>query len=201
MLTGKRSNGEFIEISPYLLFNQALNVINTYDSEEQEIKRHVIKHARKLLKSIQRKREDYANRKRVFLRKSFDDQMETLQKRLKKYQEENVEGKNSALINQTYSQLDEMEDRSKERLTEIDRQRSIQLKPIKRIAQFKVEPNGIVNGRVIPEDYLSLIDAHELKQGRFNVRVQQALGLIDFISEEVNGDNRLIVITNDIHQF
>ncbi|NMB18786.1 MAG: hypothetical protein GX984_04960, partial [Erysipelothrix sp.] len=59
----------------------------------------------------------------------------------------------------------------------------------------------IVNGRVIPEDYLSLIEAHELKQGRFNVRVQQALGLIDFISEEVNGDNRLIVITNDIHQF
>lgn len=201
MLTGKRVNGEFIQISPYVLFNQSLVVTNTYDSEEQDIKRHVIKNARKLLKSIQRKREDYANRKRVFLRKSFEDQMETLQERLKKYQEENVEGKNSALINQTYAQIDEMEDRSKERLTEIDRQRSIQLKPVKRIAQFKIEPNGIESGRVIPEDYLSMVEAHEFEQGRLNVRVQQAFGLVDLISEEADGESRLIVVTNDIHQF
>src|SRR5699024_10629386 len=126
---------------------------------------------------------------------------ETLQARLKKYQEDNLEGKNSALINQTYAQIDEMEDRSKERLTEIDRQRSIQLKPIKTIAQFKVEPNGKEYGRIIPEDYFSIIEEHELKQGRFNVRVHRAFGLVDFISEEVDGDNRLIVITNDIHQF
>lgn len=201
MLTGKRSNGEFIEISSYLLFNQALKVINTYDSEEQEIKRHVIKHARKLLRSIQRKREDYANKKRVFLRKSFEDQMETLQDRLKKYQEENVEGKNSALINQTYAQIDEMEDRSKERLTEIDRERSIQLKPVKRIAQLRVQPNGTENSRVIPEDYLEMIEDYELRQGRINVRVQQAFGLVDYISEEADGESRLIVVTDDIHRF
>ncbi|GEL78692.1 DEAD/DEAH box helicase [Tenuibacillus multivorans] len=201
MLTGRRANGEFIQLSPYLIFNQTLDVINTYDNEEQNIKRHVIDHARKLLKTIQRKREDYANRKRVFLRKSFEDQMETLQERLKKYQEGNVEGKNSALINQTYAQIDEMEDRSKERLSEIDRERSIQLKPVKRVAQFKVKPNGVGNGRVVPEDYLNLIEDYELNHGRMNVRTQPAFGLVDFISEEADGESRLIVVTDDIHSF
>ncbi|UCZ53202.1 DEAD/DEAH box helicase [Bacillus shivajii] len=201
MLTGKRVDGEFIQISPYLLFNQTLDVTNTCENEEQDIKRHVIKHARKLLKTIQRKREDYANRKRVFLRKSFEDQMETLQDRLKKYQEENVEGKNSALINQTYAQIDEMEDRSKDRLSEIDRERSIQLKPVKRIAQFKVKPNGVDNGRVVPEDYFNLIEDYEMKHGRMNVRTQPAFGLVDFMSEEADGESRLIVVTNDIHLF
>ncbi|WP_407272656.1 DEAD/DEAH box helicase [Radiobacillus sp. PE A8.2] len=200
MLTGKRSNGEFIEISPYLLFNETFDVKKTYDDEEHEIKRHVIKHARKLLRSFQRKREDYANKKRVFLRKSFEDQLDTLQERLKKYQDENVEGNNSALINQTYAQIDEMEDRSKERLTEIDRERSIQLKPVKRIAQFRVEPKGVETGRVIPEDYLTIIEEHELNKGRLNVRMQQAFGLVDFISEEADGESRLIVVTNDIHR-
>lgn len=201
MLTGKRVNGEFIQLSPYLLFNKTLDVKNTYDDEEQDIKRHVIQQARKLLRTVQRKREDYANRKRVFLRKSFEDQMETLQERLKKYQEGNEEGKNSALINQTYAQIDEMEDRSKERLSEIDRERSIQLKPVKRIAQFKVEPNGINNCRIVPEDYLTFIKDYELKQGRINIRTQPAFGLVDFISEEVDGESRLIVVTNDVYQF
>lgn len=201
ILTGKRGEGEFIQISPYILFNQSLEVLNTYNSEEQDIKRQVIIHARKLLRSIQRNREDYANRKRVFLRKSFEDQLETLEERLKKYQDENIEGKNSALINQTYAQIDEIEDRSKERLGEIDRQRSIQLKPIKRIAQFRVEPNGVDQGRVIPEDYLSMVEEYELKQGRLNVRMQQAFGLVDFISEEADGESRLIVVTEDIYQF
>lgn len=200
MLTGKRENGEFVQISPYLLFHQSLEVIKTYENEDQDIKRYVIQQARKLLKTTQRKREEYTNRKRVFLRKSFEDQMETLQERLQKYQEENIGGKNSALINQTYAQIDEMEDRSKERLNAIDRERSIQLKPVKRIAQFKVKPTNVECGRVISDDYLHVIEEYELSQGRMNVRKQPSYGLIDFISEEIDGESRLIIVTNDINQ-
>jgi superfamily II DNA or RNA helicase len=200
MLTGKRENGDFIQISPYLLFQQSLEVINTYVNDDQDIKRYVIKQARQLLKRTKRKREDYANRKRVFLRKSFENQMESLQNRLQKYQEENTDGKNSALINQTYVQIEELEDRSKERLSEIDRERSIQLKPVKRIAQFKVLPNGIDNGRIIPDDYIHIIENYEIGQGRINIRKQSALGLIDFISEETDGESRLIIVTPDIYQ-
>ncbi|MBU9710541.1 DEAD/DEAH box helicase [Evansella tamaricis] len=199
MLLAKREKGEFIHVSPYFLFRQSLDVISKYFDEEQDITRNVINQARKILKRIQRKREGYANRKRVFLRKSFDDQMGTLQDRLKKYQEENIDGKNSAIINQTYAQIDELEDRSKERLKEIDRERSIQLKPVKRIAQLKVQPNGQATERIIPEDYLPMIESYELKQGRLNVTVQPAFGLVDFISEETDGENRLILVTNDYY--
>ncbi|MBM7541297.1 hypothetical protein [Amphibacillus cookii] len=179
LMIGQRANGDFIQVSPYFFFSQSLDAMCPYVGENRDIKRHVIKHARKLLKTIQRKREDYANRKRVFLRKSFEDQMETLQERMSIYQQENVEGKNSALINQTYAQINEMEDRSKEWLSQIDRERSIQLKAVKRIAQFKIEPNGVSNGRVVPEDYLPIIEDYELQRGRLNVKVQQSFGLVD----------------------
>jgi len=201
LLTGKRENDQFIQISPYVLFSQTLEVKGKYETEEPALKKHVIQHARKLLKSIQRKREDYTNRRRVFLRKSFEDQMETLQQRLKKYQEENIDGKNSALINQTYAQIDEIEDRSKERMDEIDRQKAIQLKPIKTIAQFKMEPNDTHIARIIPGDYFDMIEAYELSQGRVNTEIKPAFGLVDFVSEEADGESRLIIVTPDIYVF
>ena len=40
-----------------------------------------------------------------------------------------------------------------------------------------------------------------MSQGRVNVRKQPSFGLIDFISEEADGESRLIVVTNDIKQF
>ncbi|MGY4691003.1 helicase-related protein [Salibacterium sp. K-3] len=200
-IIGKRENDEFIHISPYFLFNQSLEIVGTYSEEDREVHRYVIQYARKLLKVIQRKREDYANRKRVFLRKSFDEQMETLQERMHHYQNHNIDEKNRALINQTYAQIDELEDRSKERLNEIDRERSIQLKPVKRIAQFKIEPNSMISARVIPEDFFSLIESYELSRGRVNVKLRSALGLVDFTSEEVDGESRLIIATTDLYQF
>src|SRR5699024_9615290 len=158
------------------------------------IRRHVIRDARKLLRSVQRKRESYADRRKIFLRKSFEDQMTTLQDRLKKYQSENIEGKNSALINQTYAQIEEMEQRSKQRLQEIERQRSIQLQPVKRIAQFRAMPGGNETGRIIPDEYKEFIEDYELSEGRLNVRAQAAFGLVDFISEDLEGELRFIIM-------
>lgn len=201
MLTGKTKTGEYIQLSPYLLFHQSLHIIGSHKEEDKDIKSHVIQHARKQLRTTQRHREEHANRKRVFLRKSFEDQMETLQERLAKYQAENTEGKNSALINQSYAQMEEVEDRSKERLDQIDRERAIQLKPIKRLAQFRVESIDSQCSRIIPEHYLEKVTEYELGQGRLNVRPQPALGLVDFISEEADGESRLIVVTDDIYQF
>jgi secreted Zn-dependent insulinase-like peptidase len=73
------------------------------------------------------------------LRKSFEEQMNTLQERLRQYQLNNFDNRSSALINQIYSQIEDLEDRSSERLDEIERERSIQLQPIKRIAQLVKE--------------------------------------------------------------
>lgn len=73
------------------------------------------------------------------MRKSFEEQMNTLQERLRQYQLNNFDNRSSALINQIYSQIEDLEDRSSERLDEIERERSIQLQPIKRIAQLVKE--------------------------------------------------------------
>jgi secreted Zn-dependent insulinase-like peptidase len=73
------------------------------------------------------------------LRKSFEEQMNTLQERLRQYQLNNFDNRSSALINQIYSQIEDLEERSSERLDEIERERSIQLQPIKRIAQLVKE--------------------------------------------------------------
>lgn len=43
------------------------------------------------------------------------------------------------------------------------------------------------SGCVIPEDYLSIVEEYEINQSRLNVRKQAAFGLVDFISEEVDG--------------
>lgn len=73
------------------------------------------------------------------MRKSFEEQMNTLQERLRQYQLNNFDNRSSALINQIYSQIEDLEDRSSERLDEIERERNIQLQPIKRIAQLVKE--------------------------------------------------------------
>jgi SNF2 family DNA or RNA helicase len=200
IITGKLWSGSYIDVSPYILFNNEMNVVEEYPIEEEDIRRHVIKDARKLLRSVQRKRESYADRRKLFLRKSFEDQMITLQERLKKYQAENVDGKNSALINQTYAQIEEIEQRSKQRLQEIERQRSIQLQPVKRIAQFKVQPNGHETGRVIPAHYKEILEEYEYGEGRVNVRTQKAFGLVDFISENLDGELRFIIVTPNLYQ-
>src|SRR5699024_697669 len=90
ILTGKLSSEDYINISPYILFKCKMEVIEEYSEEEPDIRRHVIRDSRKLLRTAQRKREAYADRRKIFLRKSFEDQMTTLQNRLKKYQAENT---------------------------------------------------------------------------------------------------------------
>lgn len=97
--------------------------------------------------------------------------------------------------------MEEVEDRSKERLDELNRERAIQLKLIKRLAQFRVESIDSQCSRIIPEHYLEKVTEYELGQGRLNVRPQPALGLVDFISEEADGESRLIVVTDDIDTF
>ena len=140
MLLGKRESGEWIQIDPYCLFNSPFEVIDSNSAEDSSFKREAIMQARRLLQGVQMKRDDYINKKSVYLRKSFDEQMTTLQDRLLHYEQNNIDNKNSALINQTYTQIEDLEERSRERLDDIERERSIQLQPIKRIAQLILEP-------------------------------------------------------------
>jgi hypothetical protein len=83
-------------------------------------------------------------------------------------------------------------------LDEIERERSIQLQPIKRIAQLRLEPSEENNGRVIPDDVVDLVKEYEYRNGRLNIRQLKAFGLIDFTSESTNEETRFIIVTNSL---
>ncbi|MEL4029726.1 helicase-related protein [Caldifermentibacillus hisashii] len=198
ILLGKREAGESIEIDPYIIFNENFKYIDTMEKQDPSFKREAILHARKTLQNVQLKRDDYLNKKSTYLRKSFDQQMRSLQERLLQYQQNNFDNKNSALINQTYSQIDDVEERGRERLEEIERERTIQLQPIKKIAQFILEPSNIDCGRLIPDDVFDSVKQYEYNNGRLNVQKRKAFGLIDFTSEVSNDQKRYIIITNSL---
>lgn len=68
-------------------------------------------------------------------------------------------------------------------------------------SHIKIEPNETHIARIIPEDYFDMIEAYELSQGRVNTKIKPAFGLVDFVSEEADGESRLIIITPNIHVF
>lgn len=123
--------------------------------------------------------------------------MNVLQERLTNYLHDNINNKNSALINQTYTQIEDLEERSKERLDDVERERSIQLQSIKSLAQLHVEPLEKI-ARVIPVDYVEVVKAYEHSNGRLNVREKNAYGLVDFTSEETEGNTRFILLTTSL---
>lgn len=194
MLLAKRETGEFIQIDPYFLFQQPLKFVNSEANEDKSFKRESIIQAKKVLQSVQMKRDDYLNRKSTYLRRSFDEQMQVLQERLTNYLEDNPNNKNSALINQTYTQIEDLEERSKERLEDIERERSIQLQSIKSLTQLHVQPISST-ARIIPADYVDVVKQYEYENGRLNIREKRAYGLVDFTSEEADGNTRFILVT------
>lgn len=200
MLLGKRSSEEWIQIDPYLLFNQSFEIMLTNEIENVTFKRESILQARRILQSVQMKRDDYLNRKSSYLRRSFDEQMQILQERLNNYRSNNPDNKNSALVNQTITQIEDLEERSNERLEDIERERSIQLQPLKRIAQLQLEPTSKGMCRYIPHDVFETVKQYEYTQGRLNIRAKKAYGLIDFTSEETNGEIRFIICTPSLEQ-
>lgn len=198
MLLGKRKSGEWIQVDPYILFQGELEMIEIDGGEDPSFKRQAIVQARRLLQEVQMKRDDYVNKKSVYLRKSFDEQMMALQNRLLQYEQNNIDNKNSALINQTYTQIEDLEERSRERLDDIERERSIQLQPIKRIAQLVIEPAKYNTARKIPDDVVEVVKEYEYQHGRLNVQKRKAFGLVDFTSEGTAGETRFIIITDSL---
>ena len=198
ILIGKRLSGDCIQVDPSLLFNNQFEVIETNCTEDLSLKREAISQARTLLQKIQMQRDDYVMKKSVYLRHSFDEQMQTLQNRLRDYQLNNIENKNNALINQTISQIEDLEERSNERLENIERERSIQLQSIKRLAQLVLEPTEQPSGRIIPEDVYDSIKEYEYQHGRLNIQKRKAYGLVDFTSETTADETRFIIVTDSI---
>ena len=81
----------------------------------------------------------------------------------------------------------DLESRKEERLSEVERQRNIVMKPPKKVAQLEIYPDGRAT-RVFPSDYAELVEKYEHEHGRTGVKMFGAFALVDFYSERFNGE-------------
>ena len=194
----RRENGEVITLDSNWIFyfpfaeqEQLVEVDDGIRTQSEIIEKSVV-----IREQISATREKQLNKLYKFLEQSFNQQYrETLQK-LQKYQRENIDQRNSALINQMEAKLKELDAKKENRLLEINRQINVSLKPPRHIISLEVHTNGN-SKRVIADDYLDTMIQYEKRNGRLNVKQYNNLGLVDFSSERFNGEQRFIILTKD----
>jgi len=93
--------------------------------------------------------------------------------------------------------LIEIEERREQRIAEIERERSIQLCPNRRVMQITLRPDGSLTFRSLHDNWIGSIQRYELMAGRSNLQVFDELGLVDFYSETPEGEPRLIIAADD----
>jgi superfamily II DNA or RNA helicase len=152
--------------------------------------------ARKNNISIKEKREKQLDKVINFLNKTFQSQYNDTLEKLTLYQQDNEDNKNSVLINQMNATLLDIEIRKEERISEVQRQKNIIMKPPKKIAQLELIPNGAAN-RIFPSDYKDIIERHEHQNGRSKFKMFNTYALVDFYSERYNGEPRFIILTKN----
>lgn len=196
----KRNNGETILLNPNWIFTYEFvkGQIDVQPDEKNNLFSEAMKHVMRFKENVSQKREIQLNKVASFLENSFAQQSYELLNRLTKYHKENMDNRNSALINQVNTQMIDLEHKKEERMDLINRQKTISMKPPKKIMSLTLNPSWeIGNGRVIAEDYFDIVVQYEKSHGRLNVKQYENLGLVDFYSERFNGDERYIILTTD----
>jgi len=193
-LFGLRTSGELIEISPYWLTS---NLDATFLSVQAEDSKVLVHAKKKILLELQKLKSGRSNKgiqKRERLEAAFDHKINTLQDRIHEYNLNDVDNRNSAIINKAYSDLTLEESRKKERLENIDREATCNLQKIEVVAQLKARPETS-SWRVIASDYDLVVEMYEDSFGR-QAMIQPALGLVDFYSIGKDGETRFIILAN-----
>lgn len=190
-----RSKGKLEVLDPYWIFQAEFKGegVQINDHLEGSVLPYVYKVASEMKTKIKIKREAQLEKVSGFLAKTFRLQHNDIMERLTGYQQDNKENKNGVLINQMNANLVDIEVRKLERLSEVERQRNIVMKPPKRVAQLELYPDGTAT-RVFPSDYFDLIEKYEHQHGRSGLKMFEAFALVDFYSERFNGEPRFIIV-------
>jgi hypothetical protein len=198
LIFGKRTDGSIIRLDPYWLFQHSFSgeVVELEENDDVDLRLAAVKELIDLRLQLRNKREKHLSRVMEYLQQSFQSQMHDLLDKRSKYERENTDNRNSALINQIDSQFIDLEIRRNKRLSYIDQQRQIEMKPPKRITQLEIIPRGMPE-RLFSIDYQHLIEEYERQHGRGNVKMYDSFALVDFYSERYNGEPRYIILTND----
>ncbi len=194
---GKRQDNSVILLDSYWLFQADFEgdcmklTVEEIDASLKQASFHVAKNVRDHIKN---RREKQLNKVSEFLHRAFENQYNNTLEKLTSYQNENVDNRNRALINQMNAKLIDIEARRDERLAEIDHQKNIVMKPPKRLVQLEVVPNGRAV-RSFNVDYKDVVENYELANGRRLMKTYDNFALVDFYSERYNGEPRFIIIS------
>ena len=198
LFLAQRANGQVIAMDPYWLFYHEITdgLVSYVDESAFKLRSKANIHAVELKKRFQSKRDPQSDRLSSYLRSSFQRQYEDTLERLQRYQRDNVDNKNAALINQMQANLVDIEIRRDERLAEVARQSNILVKPPKCISQIELYPDMESVYRLLPCDYSKIVADYERANGRSNFKVYDGVGLVDFYSERYNGEPRYIILSH-----
>ena len=197
IILGERQDGSILGISPYWLALDRFpdNITEMPITDDHIFKKEVLQSSLEEKRHLELMRSNQLNKLHDYLINSFESQYNDIYEKLVQYQLNNIDNRNSILINQMNSQLIDVEIQKQSRIELLNRQRTITMMPPKKIAQFELIPNGS-SIRVIAEDYIELIVQYEKANGRKIVKTFDNLSLVDFYSERYNGEERFIILTN-----
>ena len=185
-LFGERGNGQFIEISPHWLYSDLEAKFTDAPTGSSTLllaaKRQILLEQQAI--RTQRKLRGFQIQEQ--LEAAFSPKINTLKDRLAKYQEDNENHKNSALINKTASDIREQQGRREERLAKAEREATVSLQKLEVLCSLIV-PADPACWRQIPEDAEMIIELYEEQAGR-NLTRLPAFGLADFITEDAEGN-------------
>ncbi|WP_242261889.1 DEAD/DEAH box helicase [Bacillus cereus group sp. BfR-BA-01453] len=193
----KRENGNVIELDSYWLYGSSFDAAIQKKEEGTHLLMQAMDHVMQKREEFVIRNETQLNKKIQFLRRAFDSQYQNTMDKLEKYRNENVDNRNSALINQMKAQLLDIEDRRKSRLEEVERERNVNVMPPYKVMQVTLVPDKKNISRLISSDYKELINEYEGNNQRKNVKTYSNLSLVDFMSEDENGNTRCIILMVD----
>ena len=197
IILGERQDGSILGISPYWLALDRFpdSITEMPITDDHIFKKEVLRSSLEEKRHLELMRSNQLNKLHDYLINSFESQYNDIYEKLVQYQLNNIDNRNSILINQMNSQLIDVEIQKQSRIELLNRQRTITMMPPKKIAQFELIPNGS-SMRVIAEDYIELIVQYEKANGRKIVKTFDNLSLVDFYSERYNGEERFIILTS-----
>lgn len=200
LYVASNEDGETIEIDPYFIqgINKDSKVAIQNSDERPALLSYAIKYTQNKLSYEKKNRSSKIDKKSEFLKRTFEAQYKDTVEKLSKYRATNEDNKNSALINQMNAKLIEIEEKQEFRIEEINRERTIQMRPPRCLLSIILVPDSSVNKRLILKDYKDIIKEYEIRNSRANLSIQKQFGLVDLYSEESNGTARYAILIDDL---
>lgn len=196
LFLAKRENGDVIHLDSYWLFQQFSGTVMQFENKTYpDIQREAVKATIDLRNQVKKQREQQLDKVADYLQKTFKKQIDEILDKRFIYQQENMDNKNSALINQMNANLTDTEIRRDERLMIIERQRNIGMEPPKLLMQLELTPTHQLS-RLFSIDYKDIVEKYEQNNGRGNFKSFNTFALVDFYSERFNGEPRFIIVTD-----